>query len=475
MTMKSKTSAFLTLAGSMVASVCASDEVLAAKRPAPERSNILLILVDDMGCKDTGFTGSDFYETPILDSLARLSMRFNNAYSCAGNSAPSRACLISGQFTPRHGVYAVYHTKRGPEEQMRLEPYPNTHNLPLECYTIAEAMRDAGYATGMVGKWHLGGEQHRPVDQGFQLGYEDKIPDKSEFLQTNDPKNIFKEVAMICDFMEKSVKEKTPFFAYLPFHAVHQAWQARQEYIDYFNRKPAGQRHDNALYAALVKHVDDAVGILNNKLKELGVDKNTVIIFTSDNGGLPQTTQEPLRGFKGCLYEGGIRVPFFIHNAEMIAPGVTDYPVANVDFFPTCLDFAGVKAPKDKILDGVSLKPLVTGEGKQVERTPLFWHFPCYLDKPCRGSRDKYFRQRPSTVMRKGDWKLTLYYEEWMLDGGWEKRDENHCVELYNLKEDVSEQHDLANVNKAKRDELLKEMLRWLEKNDVAMPTLKQN
>ena len=473
--MKSKTSAFITLAGSLVWSGCAVDGVFAAKQPTPERPNILLILVDDMGFKDTGFTGSDYYETPILDSLANLSMRFNYAYSCAGNSAPSRACLISGQFTPRHGVYAVYHTKRGPEDKMRLEPYPNTANLPLECYTIAEAMRDAGYATGMVGKWHLGDEGYKPVDQGFQTGIEDNIPDQNEFLQTNDPKNIFKEVGLMCDFMEQAVEDNTPFFAYMPFHAVHQAWQARQEYIDYFEQKPVGKLHTKALYAAMIKHVDDAVGILNNKLKELGVDKNTIIIFTSDNGGIPQTPQTPLRGFKGCLYEGGIRVPLFIHNAELIKPGESDYPVANVDFFPTCLDFAGTKAPRGKILDGVSLKPLLTGEGKQHERTPLYWHFPGYLDKPCPGSRDPYFRQRPSTVLRKGDWKLTLYYEEWMLDGGWDKRDTNHAVELYNLKEDVSEAHDLSNVNKAKRDELLKELLRWLKVNKVPLPEPKQN
>ena len=473
--MKLKTSAFITLAGSLAWGGCAVEEVLAAKQPTPERPNILLILIDDMGFKDTGFTGSDYYETPIIDSLANLSMRFNYAYSCAGNSAPSRACLISGQFTPRHGVYAVYHTKRGPVDKMRLEPYPNTSNLPLECYTIAEAMRDAGYATGMVGKWHLGDAEHKPVDQGFQLGYEDKIPDKTEFLRTNDPKNIFKEVDLMCDFMEQSVKSKTPFFAYLPFHAVHQAWQARQEYIDYFEQKPVGTLHTKSLYAAMIKHVDDAVGILNNKLKELGVDKNTIIIFTSDNGGVPQTPQTPLRGFKGCLYEGGIRVPLFIHNAELIEPGESDYPVANVDFFPTCLDFAGAKAPKGKILDGVSLKPLLTGEGKQSERTPLYWHFPGYLDKPCPGSHDPYFRQRPSTVLRKGDWKLTLYYEEWMLDGGWDKRDTNHAVELYNLKEDVSEAHDLSNINKDKRDELLKELLHWVKVNKVPLPELKQD
>ena len=139
-----------------------------ARQVKETKPNILLLLVDDMGYRDTGFTGSDFYETPVLDSLASRGMVFNQAYACAGNSAPSRACLMSGQFTPRNGIYAVFNTKRGPKDMMRLEPYPNKGNLSLACYTMAEALRDAGYATGMVGKWHLGNKEHSPAEQGFE-------------------------------------------------------------------------------------------------------------------------------------------------------------------------------------------------------------------------------------------------------------------------------------------------------------------
>ncbi len=439
------------------------------------KPNVVLILVDDMGYKDTGYTGSDYYETPVIDSLAANSMRFNQGYACAGNSAPSRACLISGQFTPRHGVFAVFNTKRGPTEEMRLEPFPNTSNLDLGCYTIAEAMRDAGYRTGMVGKWHLGNEAHSPAMQGFDFTAVDKTQSAEEFRESGDPKTMFKEVKAINGFIEESVAEHKPFFAYVSFHAVHTQWQARQEYIDYFEAKPAGKLHDKAVYAAMIRHMDDAIGQILGQLKTLGVNDNTVIIFTSDNGGVPQTSQRPLRSFKGTLYEGGIRVPFFIHNPKMVASGESELPVANVDIFPTVIDYAGGKLPKDKILDGISLRPIASGEKKVNERPTLYWHFPGYLDKPCNGTRDNSFRLRPATAMRKGDWKLTLYYEEWLLDGGWDKRDSNHCVELYNLASDISEEHDLSNELPDKRDEMLREMLKWIEVNNVQLPIVKEN
>lgn len=445
----------------------------AEKEERSSKPNVVLILVDDMGYKDTGYTGSDYYETPVIDSLAALSMRFNQAYSCAGNSAPSRGCLLSGQFTPRHGIFAVYHTKRGPQDQMRLEPYPNESNLPLSCHTIAEAMKDAGYRTGMVGKWHLGDSDHTPMHQGFDFAAVDKTQSAEEFKESQDPKTMFKEVAGITEFMEDAVKDDVPFFAYVAFHAVHTQWQARKEYIDYFKNKPAGERHNKHVYAAMIRHMDDAIGQITKKIRDLGIDEETVLIFTSDNGGVNQTSQYPLRAFKGTLYEGGIRVPFFIHDPGNGVSGECDLPIANVDIYPTAVDFAGGTLPKDKILDGISLKDIVEGKKQPKNRPTLYWHFPGYLDKPCPGGRDEYFRLRPATVMRKGDWKLTLYYEEWMLDGGWEKRDNNNAIELFNIAEDISEENNLATSNPKKRDELLREMLKWIEKNNVQLPVCK--
>ena len=220
----------------------------------------------------------------------------------------------------------------------------------------------------------------------------------------------------------------------------------------------------------MIRDMDDAIDQILTKIRDLGVDDETVIIFTSDNGGVNQTSQAPLRAFKGTLYEGGIRVPFFIHNTKLVVPGETELPVANVDIYPTALAYAGVKPPKDKLLDGISLKDIAAGKSKVKERPALYWHFPGYLDKPCPGGRDKDFRLRPATVLRKGDWKLHLFYEEWLLDGGWDKRATNNSVELYNIADDISEKHNLANEMPQKRDELLKEMLNWIEANEVPLP-----
>ncbi len=465
-----KTTSFIPLIG---ASLLAGGQLTAQNAQKP---NILLILVDDMGWKDTGYTGSDFYETPVIDSLATQSLRFTNAYACAGNSAPSRACMISGQYTPRHGVFAVWSTERGPKDQMKLIPYPNSEGerLPIDNYTLANAMKDAGYATSIAGKWHLGGGKgYKPGERGFDVDNSGESPSKKDFEKSNDPKNMFMEVNQTCEFMEKSVKSGTPFFAYLPYHAVHTAWQARKENIDHFTKKTKGKQHTEVVYAAMIKDMDESIGILTNKLRQLGISDNTMIIFISDNGGVPSTSQAPLRAFKGCFYEGGIRVPMFIHYPGKVKPGSLDVPVQNIDIYPTCIKMAGLEKPQNKILDGKDLSVLFSGKQSTLNRESIFWHFPGYLDKPCPGSRDQVFRQRPSSVIRKGDWKLILYYEEWMLKGGREKIDTNRSVELFNLKDDLSETKDLSNKNKSKRDELLNDLLKWLDDTHAQMPYLR--
>jgi arylsulfatase A-like enzyme len=208
-------------------------------------------------------------------------------------------------------------------------------------------------------------------------------------------------------------------------------------------------------------------------LDKLGLAENTLVLFTSDNGGTNITPQEPLRGNKGAFYEGGIREPFIARWTGKIAPGTANHtPVINLDFYPTFAALAGAKLPAKQVLDGANILPLF--EGKQtIKREPIYWHFPGYLDKPVIRGRDSVFRERPVTVMRKGDFKIFLYHEEWVLDGGWQKRATNRSIELFNLKTDPGERKDLAVSNPTKRDEMLKDLLKWMKTTDAKMATVK--
>jgi len=436
--------------------------------PRQGRPNIVLIFADDLGWKDVGFNGTDFYETPNLDRLAREGMIFPNAYASAGNCAPSRACMLSGQYTPRHHVYAVGSTDRGPKPLHRMIPVPNRSGLPPEHVTMADALKQAGYTTGIFGKWHLSGKDGAmPGEQGFDVVFDSGT--KSRGKTTDDPKGVYAITRQASDFIEAN-KDK-PFFCYVPHHAIHTGLEARPESLARFEKKAAGKQHSNPLYAACLYDLDDAVGKLLQKIADLGLEKNTLVIFTSDNGGTQQSSQEPLRGNKGCYYEGGIREPAFARWPGVIAPGSRcEVPIINIDFFPTFLDLAGAKAPEAKVLDGVSLMPLFKG-GRELPRGAIFWHFPGYLDNPVIRGRDPVFRTRPVTAMRQGDWKLHLYHEEWQLDGGQAQAQTSNAVELYNLAQDPGERNNLAQSNPQKRDELLAVLLDWMKKTDARMPT----
>jgi arylsulfatase A-like enzyme len=427
---------------------------------AADRPNIVLIVIDDMGWTDTGITGSDLYETPNIDALAKSGMRFTNAYAAAGNCEPSRACLISGQYTPRHHMYAVQTTDRGPKAKMRVKPIPNVNSLPHENVTVADALKEVGYATGMFGKWHLGKESpHLPSDQGFDVTDSMNPPGDGEFKNTADPKNIFRITDGACQFIEQH--KDGPFFCYVAHHATHMGIQASPETLAKFTAKGPAKQHQNTKFAAMNADLDTGVGKLLDKIKSLGIADNTVVFFTTDNGGLPQSPQTPLRGFKGMYYEGGIRVPTFASWPGKIAAGsVSHTPVINLDLYPTFLDLAGAQVPADKTLDGESLVPVMRGTG-ELQRQAIFWHFPGYLDSADPGARDPDFRTRPVTVIRKGDWKLHLFHEEWSLDGGLDSVDTNKSVELYHLASDISESKNLATSDKLKRDELLNDLLAW--------------
>ncbi|MGE0128228.1 MAG: sulfatase [Blastocatellales bacterium] len=441
--------------------------LLVAAQPR-QRPNIVLVLADDLGWKDVGWQGTDFYETPNLDRLAKAGMVFTQAYAGAGNCAPSRAVLLSGQYSPRHGVYAVGNTKRGPAALMRLEPIPNKSGLAPAQVTMAEALKAAGYATGIFGKWHLGGpEGAAPKAQGFDVVFDSRPNPNQRRDEPGDPKGIYSLTRAAISFIEQN-KDK-PFFAYVAHHAIHTALEARPASLAKFKAKPAGAQHQNALYAACLYDLDDGVGQLLARLKELGLDKNTLFIFTSDNGGTRQSSQEPLRGNKGAYYEGGIRVPFLAYWPGVIKAGSNAAPIHNVDLYPTFLAAAGAGIPEGKTLDGESLLPLFKGSGK-LKRQAIFWHFPGYLDVPVMRGRDAVFRTRPVSVIRKGEWKLLLYHEEWLLDGGREKLTTNNAVELYHIESDIGERFTLPALNQRERDELLNDLLRWLQSVNAPWP-----
>lgn len=419
--------------------------------------NIVLIVADDLGWKDLGFMGSSYYETPELDQLASEGMIFRQAYAAAANCAPSRACLMTGMNTPAHGIYTVASSERGDARIRRLIPAINTRILREDFFTLAEALKNSGYTTANFGKWHLGDD---PCTQGMDYNVGGSIwgHPKSYFAPYIQPELEAPEGENLTDrltdeaktFMRKNRRQ--PFFLYLPYYAVHTPLQAKPGLEQKYLAKGGEDCQQNATYAAMVENMDSCIGSLVEELDKLGLSENTLVVFTSDNGGIREVScQDPLRAGKGSYYEGGIRVPLLFRWPGTIQEGeVSEVPVINMDFFPTFLEIAGSSPPED--LDGQSLWPLLGGEGSMEERA-LFFHFPVYLQayrKGYDGGRDPLFRTRPGSVIREGNWKLHYYYE----DGE---------VELYNLGIDLGETNNLALIYSSKTKELLTKLKEWLE------------
>ena len=286
-----------------------------------------------------------------------------------------------------------------------------------------------------------------------------------------DPKGVFTLTRKAIEFIEAN--KEGPFFCYLAHHAIHGPLQGRPETLAMLKAKKPDRSKGDLMYAACTYDFDASVRMLLDKLKESKLEENTLLVFTSDNGATQQASQEPLRGSKGGYYEGGIREPMIVRWPGVTKPGsVCDVPVINVDLFPTFLAAAGAKT--EKTLDGESLLPLLKGDG-DLKRQAIFWHFPGYLDSPVIRGREldvkTGFRSRPVSVIRKGDWKLHLFLEEWQLDGGRKLLATNHAVELYNLEDDIGERTDVATQNTAKRDELLDDLLAWRQSIDAILPS----
>jgi arylsulfatase A-like enzyme len=433
-----------------------------------QKLNILLINIDDMGWRDVGFMGSEYYETPNLDALAAEGMIFTNAYATASNCAPSRACLMSGQWSPRHGVYTVENPDRGRSETRKLIPTPNTLYLPENQYILAEALKDAGYVTCHAGKWHLNED---PTTKGFDVnigGNEAGNPGSYYPPYTRVPLDAPSDDYYLTNLiMDKTLEflqsvDDQPFFLYYSPYAVHTPIQPVRELLPKYENKKEWNGQNNAEYATMVENLDTQIGRLIAQLEASGKLDNTFILFTSDNGGhYGVTKQLPLRSGKGSYYEGGIRVPMFVWWRGKIKEGTTsDLPVYNLDFYPTILEVAGIAKPDGKILDGISILPVLTGSGT-LEQRPLFWHFPFYLQAYMTEgdpTQDPLFRTRPGSAIRYGDWKLIQYFEY-------------NDIELYNLKDDIEEKNNRANAEPERARELLGMLDKWRKETNAPVPT----
>lgn len=453
---------YICLLGMLIASCNAPFDNI-QKKNAP---NVILIVVDDWGWKDAGFLGSSYYETPNLDQLAKEGMVFTHAYAGAANCAPSRACMLSGRNTPWHGIYTVSPSARGHEKTRKLIPIRNTRYLADSVRTLHRMMKDAGYVTSNFGKWHLGED---PTRQGVDVnvggsgkgnpgrnGY--FSPYKIDFIQ-DGPAGEYLTDRLTHEAMAfMDTYRDTTFFLYLPFYTVHTPIMGKPGWVEHYKGKPGQDGHTNQEYAAMISSMDENIGRIIQQLKDTDLYDNSLIILTSDNGGLQRITKQyPLRAGKGSYYEGGIRVPFVVKWKDQIpANRINSNTISHLDIYPTLQQ---IVQPKEKIdsLVGRDLMPLFTG--KQWTDRSLYFHFPVYLQASSviEGLRDPLFRTRPGAVIIDGSWKLHHYFED---DG----------IELYDLKMDVSENVNLAATKPDIRDRLYRKLDQWRILNRASIP-----
>lgn len=415
------------------------------------KPNVVLFLIDDMGWRDVGFAGNPVIDTPNCDRLAREGTVFTQAYASAPNCAPTRACLMSGQYTPRHGVYTVVDDRHLPgSPHHKVLATESRAELPTESVTIAESLRAGGYATGMIGMWNLGrgnSGPFTPTGQGFEvfkdpktLGFEKDAYHRADGAYLSDE---FTTAGI--EWMETN--RDRPFFLYMAYHDVHGPYDPKPELAEKYRRKAAETGEDiDVDYAATVEALDQNVGRILDYLDEKGLAENTIVIFTSDNGGTRQYTA-PLNSGKGSLYEGGIRVPFAVRGPGIRAAASSTEPILSMDLYPTLLDFAGLGQPPSHALDGVSLRSLLAGDTGSLGRERVFWHFPCYVGG---GS--------PSSAMRQGDWKVIEFFE-------------TQTVEIYDLSKDPGETMDLSKTMPDQARELTAALHAWQEEIGAPRPT----
>lgn len=448
-----------------------------------EKPNIILFIADDLGCSDLSCYGSSYYETPNIDRLALQGVRFTTAYAASALSSPTRASIMTGKNPARlHITHAIpikgyTRIKNGTGTPLKDADY--CFDLPLEEYTIAEALKDAGYSTATIGKWHISErDEYSPLHQGFDVniagdghgstqnyfypyynkwrmapGYPYKewntLPDGEEGEYITD-RLTDEAVRYINDNAGK------PFFLVLSHFAVHTPLQAKQEIVDKYASMPADTLtgHNNPVYAAMIESVDQSLGRVMDKLDEKGITDNTIVFFISDNGGHGRVTVNyPFRGNKGNFYEGGIRVPMIV-KAPGVGPSDCAVPVVSMDYYPTILELAGLPLLPRQHMDGKSLAALL--HGGKLKNRDLFWHFPNYTGK---GHPNP---SRPLSIIRSGNYKLTESLE----DG---------AIELYDLSADIREENNLAGEKPEIVRKLLKKLRKWRMGAKVQMPSLNEN
>jgi arylsulfatase A-like enzyme len=447
----------------MLASMFASASLPAADRPP----NVVLILIDDMGLTDLGCYGSPLYETPNIDRLAASGMRFTCGYSACTVCSPTRAAVLTGKYPARLHVTDWIAGHQRPFAKLKVPDW--TQYLSLEEVTIAEILQESGYATCHAGKWHLGGDEYYPTTQGFDRNiggnhrgqppsyffpYETaaiKLPGLAEGKAGEylTDRLTDEAIAFITEMKDK------PFFLYLPHYTVHTPLQAKADLIAKYRAKAErmpDSPQKNAVYAAMIESLDEGVGRLMAALDELKLRENTVVVFTSDNGGLlSSTTNLGIRAGKGSAYEGGVRVPMMVSYPPLISPGATcDVPAISMDLAPTIAELCGQSPDKPASApaqDGVSLLPILKQSGQLAAR-PLYWHYPHYHPGGAT----------PYGAIRLNDYRLVEFYE-----GG--------RLELYNLKDDPREERNLASEMPEKRDELLRTLRKWRTEVGAQMPT----
>jgi arylsulfatase A len=438
---------------------------------AAQRPNIVFILIDDMGWRDIGANGSKYYRTPNIDRLAKDGVRFTNGYASCAVCSPSRAAIMTGQNPARLHI-TDWIPGEGPRKDGRFDLPDWKQALDPKIPNLPQALHRLGYVTASIGKWHLGGPGHLPEDSGFDVNIAggDTGHPASYFWPYGANSNSHR-VPMLAEagghegeyltdrltdealrFIEAN--KDRPFFLYLAHYAVHAPLEAKASDIAEVENTPPDDGQDFPTYAAMVKSVDDSVGRVLEELSKQGLERNTVVVFTSDNGGAVHfraTKNRPWRGGKGFPYEGGVRVPLIVKVPGVTKPGlVTDTPAIHIDFLPTLLALAGGEQPSG-VRDGMDITRALRGE--RLPARDLGWHYPHYW------AGDLI---TPFSSLRSGDWKIVRWYEY-------------ETEELYNLAADPSERTDLAKRDPQKLADMHARLDAWLQSNDAQPPILKKH